>query len=131
MIANLNVFVYEFRASDASALVAVNSFNYKLYKRKVADSYRTGERQRIVDDLELWPNSPPVGIGHDFVQEGTNISNPLIISSLVEKESYYITIWKSGYEKINTSFYIDTTKFSGDLIVELQPIDPVNSTVFI
>lgn len=104
---NITFNVYEFDTVNHI------TFNYKLYKRTTALSYRQGEQQHIPEDLNVWPNNP-VDISHTLIYSANNVHSPNIVS-LVENETYFIKIWKNGYVPLEKQFFIaDSADYNYD-----------------
>jgi len=134
MAQTFNLVVYDFGTTTH-----VN-FNYKIYKRNDSKSYRPDEKQIPAEDLNVWPNSPPVDVDHTFVESDTDVSSPHSVT-LDEDESYYIIVWKLDYDAVEKRFYIaDSTDydataspvggFPNDLYFELRKVCS-NAGVFV
>lgn len=132
---DINIYVRDF-SENSTPLSLLDKFNFKLYKRDGAKSYREGEKQSIPYDLNVFPNSPPVDSDHIFVEIQKDVSNPYTIS-VDDEESYLIIIWADNYLPQEKRFYvhkndgINTGDFPGDIYIDLVPYIPNNASLFI
>jgi hypothetical protein len=109
---SFNIVVYDFGTTNHLI------FNTKIYVRNPSKSYRIGEAQRnnwldewkYAQDPKIWPNSPPVDIGHTLVLQQNDAQSPYEIT-LNEDYGYYIVVWRDGYLEDKRRFYIADSLF--------------------
>lgn len=134
MAQTFNLVVYEFGTTNHI------DFDYKIYKRDSTKSYRSDEKQIPAEDLNVWPNSPPVDVNHIFVESNLAVDSPYEVT-LDDDESYYIIVWKDYYNSVEKRFYVadpndykaDATNvgsFPNDLYFELRKMSS-NAEVFV